>query len=45
MQLMPVMGLFGAFSLLIPLVKAELIEKTSLETSLFSLPEILRNSK
>jgi len=31
MMLMPVMDLFGAFSLLIILVKIQLIEKTSLE--------------
>lgn len=42
---MPVMDLFGAFSLLIPLVKAQLIEEPSLEMSLLSLPDILRNSK
>lgn len=44
MQLMPVIDLFGAFSLLITLVKVQLIEKPSLEMSLLSLPEILRNS-
>lgn len=44
MQLMPVMDLFGAFSLLITLVKVHLIEKPPLEMSLLSLPEILRNS-
>lgn len=44
MQLMPVIDLFGAFSLLITLVKVQLIEKPSLEMALLSSPEILRNS-